>query len=243
VTLDDSRGRWVALIVCCSAMFMTLLDVSVTNVALPSIGDDTGAGASQLQWVVSGYTLAFGLVPVLGGKLGDDQGRRLMFQVGVGGFVVTSALSGLASSFAILFLSRMLMGTAEGGVLPISQSLIALESDEKRRGLNAGVMQNLGSNLIGSSIAPIVLVWIANHYHWRSAFYLAAIPGLICAFPASRSRPMDGSATFVTLTSSSVMNIALQQTIRATQRPRLSSGVTARSCQSVFTSVVEEVAQ
>jgi MFS family permease len=76
----------------------------------------------------------------------------------------------------------MLMGTAEGGVLPISQSLIALESDEKRRGLNAGVMQNLGSNLIGSSIAPIVLVWIAVHYHWRTAFYIAAIPGLICAF-------------------------------------------------------------
>ena len=81
---------------------MTLLDVSVTNVALPSIGDDTGAGPSQLQWIVSGYTLAFGLVPVLGGKLGDDHGRRLMFQVGVGGFVVTSALSGLAPTAGFL---------------------------------------------------------------------------------------------------------------------------------------------
>ena len=78
---DDPR-RWVALVVCCSALFMTLLDVSVTNVALPSIGDATGAGPSELQWVVSGYTLAFGLVPVLAGRLGDDHGRRLMFQVG-----------------------------------------------------------------------------------------------------------------------------------------------------------------
>src|SRR3954453_23223624 len=93
---DTDRTRWVALVVCCSAMFMTLLDVSVTNVALPSISDSTGAGPSELQWIVSGYTLAFGLVPVLGGKLGDDHGRRVMFQVGVGGFVVTSALSGLA---------------------------------------------------------------------------------------------------------------------------------------------------
>ena len=100
VTPDDSRGRWVALIVCCSAMFMTLLDVSVTNVALPSIADDTGAGPSELQWIVSGYTLAFGLVPVLGGKLGDDHGRRVMFQVGVGGFAVTSLLSGLAPNAA-----------------------------------------------------------------------------------------------------------------------------------------------
>ena len=83
MTPDDSRGRWVALIVCCSAMFMTLLDVSVTNVALPSIADDTGAGPSELQWIVSGYTLAFGLVPVLGGQArrrprppGDVPGRR-----------------------------------------------------------------------------------------------------------------------------------------------------------------------
>jgi MFS family permease len=60
---------------------MTLLDVSVTNVALPSIGRATSATTSQLQWVVSGYTLAFGLVPVLAGRLGDDHGRRLMFQV------------------------------------------------------------------------------------------------------------------------------------------------------------------
>ncbi len=73
---------------------MTLLDVSVTNVALPSIGDATGAGSSELQWVISGYTLAFGLVPVLAGRLGDDHGRRRMFQIGVGGFAVTSALAG-----------------------------------------------------------------------------------------------------------------------------------------------------
>jgi len=59
--------RWFALITCCSALFMTLLDVSVTNVALTSIGHATRASSSQLQWVVSGYTLAFGLVPVLGG--------------------------------------------------------------------------------------------------------------------------------------------------------------------------------
>src|SRR3954452_21849081 len=80
MTPDTERSRWIALVVCCSAMFMTLLDVSVTNVALPSIGADTGAVPSQLQWIVSGYTLDFGLVPVLGGKLGDDHGRRLMFQ-------------------------------------------------------------------------------------------------------------------------------------------------------------------
>src|SRR3954451_15230178 len=89
-------NRWRALAVCQLALFATLLDVSVTNVALPSIGRATGASPSQLQWVVTGYVLAFGLVPVLGGRLGDDRGRRAMFLVGVGGFVVTSAVVGLA---------------------------------------------------------------------------------------------------------------------------------------------------
>ena len=63
--------RWFALLTCCSALFMTLLDVSVTNVALPSIGKATDATSAQLQWVVSGYTLAFGLVPVLAGRLAE----------------------------------------------------------------------------------------------------------------------------------------------------------------------------
>ena len=95
---EPDPRRWLSLLTCCSALFMTLLDVSVTNVALPSIGAATGAAPSQLQWVVSGYTLAFGLVPVLAGRLGDDHGRRLMFQVGVGSFTATSILAGLSPS-------------------------------------------------------------------------------------------------------------------------------------------------
>lgn len=91
---EPDPRRWLALITCCSALFMTLLDVSVTNVALPSIARATDASAPQLQWVVSGYTLAFGLVPVLAGRLGDDHGRRLMFQIGVGSFAATSLLAG-----------------------------------------------------------------------------------------------------------------------------------------------------
>src|SRR5690242_115150 len=124
MTPDTERSRWIALAVCCSAMFMTLLDVSVTNVALPSIGAETGAGSSQLQWIVSGYTLAFGLVPVLGGKLGDDHGRRLMFQVGVGGFALASLLSGLAPNAHVLIGARVLQGLAGGLVNPDRKSVV-----------------------------------------------------------------------------------------------------------------------
>src|SRR5215212_5786879 len=103
---------------------MTLLDVSITNVALPSIQRATDADASELQWVVSGYTLSFGLVPVLAGRLGDDHGRRLMFQVGVAGFAVTSLIAGLAPSAEALIAARVLQGLFGGLINPQVSGLI-----------------------------------------------------------------------------------------------------------------------
>ena len=135
-------------------MFMTLLDVSVTNVALPSIGDDTGAGSSQLQWIVSGYTLAFGLVPVLGGKLGDDHGRRLMFQVGVGGFVITSALSGFAPTAGFLIGARVLQGLFGGLINPQTSGLVQQMFRGADRGRAFGV---LGTTVgLGTAVGPLV---------------------------------------------------------------------------------------
>jgi MFS family permease len=147
VTPDDSRGRWVALIVCCSALFMTLLDVSVTNVALPSISRSTGAGTSQLQWIVSGYTLAFGLVPVLAGRLGDDHGRRLMFQIGVAGFALTSALSGLAPTAEILIVARVFQGISGGLINPQVSGLIQQMFQGEERGRAFGAL--------GTTVCPL----------------------------------------------------------------------------------------
>jgi len=96
-------------------------------------------------------------------------------------FPLCSFLSGVAGSFLSLFLSRLLMGLAEGPILPVSQSLVAFESADSRRGFNMGVMQNFGSNLLGSFAAPLVLVAIASAYHWRTAFFVAGVPGLIMA--------------------------------------------------------------
>jgi MFS family permease len=73
------------------------------------------------------------------------------------------------------------MGLAEGPILPIAQSLVVLESSESRRGFNMGVMQNLGSNLIGSFFGPVILTALAEYFSWRGAFFVAAVPGLICA--------------------------------------------------------------
>ena len=127
----------------------------------------------SICWALSGFAI---------GMLSDALGRRKSFLlVTVVIFSVCSVLSGLAPSFGVLLASRMLMGLAEGPILPISQSLVVLESAENRRGFNMGVMQNLGSNLIGSFAGPVILTALAETFNWRGAFFISAVPGLICA--------------------------------------------------------------
>jgi predicted MFS family arabinose efflux permease len=96
-------------------------------------------------------------------------------------FSVCSFLSGMATSFLLLLGARLLMGVAEGGIMPISQTLIAEEVSSKWRGLSMGFAQNFGSNLLGSFVAPLVLTGLAAAHGWRFAFYLAGIPGLVTA--------------------------------------------------------------
>jgi predicted MFS family arabinose efflux permease len=92
-----------------------------------------------------------------------------------------SGLSGVVGSFGALFCVRLLMGIAEGGVLPVSQALTVMEIAPQRRGLAMGFMQNFGSNLLGSTAASLVLLPFAAHFGWRKAFFLAAVPGVISA--------------------------------------------------------------
>ncbi|HEY3528095.1 MAG TPA: MFS transporter [Nocardioides sp.] len=191
MTPDDQRGRWVALIVCCSAMFMTLLDVSVTNVALPSIGRDLDAGSAELQWIVSGYTLAFGLVPVLGGKLGDDHGRRLMFQIGVGGFAVTSLLSGLAPGAGLLIGARVLQGLFGGLINPQTSGLVQQMFHGHERGRAFGV---LGTTVgLGTAVGPLIggaLIGLGGPtLGWRLVFFINLPIAVIVILLARRLLP------------------------------------------------------
>jgi MFS family permease len=107
--------------------------------------------------------------------------RKILLVIATIAFSICSFVSGIATSFLFLFAARLLMGAAEGGVMPISHAMVASEVNPERRGLAQGVAQNLGSNLLGSFAAPVVLVAFAQMFSWREAFYLAAVPGLISA--------------------------------------------------------------
>jgi MFS family permease len=115
------------------------------------------------------------------GRISDIIGnRKLLLVISTLAFSACSFLTGLAASFAMLIGARILMGVAEGGVMPISHAIVTSEVSEERRGLAQGIAQNFGSNFFGSFVAPVVLTWLALHYGWRNAFYIAGVPGLIC---------------------------------------------------------------
>ena len=107
--------------------------------------------------------------------------RKLMLVVATVAFSLASVLSGFASGFIALLAARLLMGIAEGGIMPITQTLVAAEVPAERRGLAQGITQNFGANLLANTLGPVVIVWMAVKYGWRNAFYLAAIPGLVMA--------------------------------------------------------------
>src|SRR6201989_702496 len=126
-------ARWNALAVVLAAGFMTLLDVSIVNVALPSIEQGLHAQPNELEWIVAGYAPALGLLLVPSGRFGDAHGRRPVFIVGVGVFMAASVASALAPTAFALVVMRIVQGAAGGLISPqISGLLPSLFRGEER---------------------------------------------------------------------------------------------------------------
>ncbi|HET9654710.1 MAG TPA: MFS transporter [Kineosporiaceae bacterium] len=182
---------WWAMSVCFAALFVTLLDITVVNVALPSIARGTGAVASQLQWVVSGYALAFGLVPVLAGRIGDQYGRRPVLIAGVAGFVLTSAMVGLAPNPAVLLAGRFLQGLAGGVINPQVAGLIQELFPGKRRGRAFGALGTVVgvAGALGPVVGGLVIALGGDRLGWRLVFFVNIPVGLLALLLARRWLP------------------------------------------------------
>ena len=124
---------WTILAVLAVAQFMAILDVTVVNVALPSIGADLGFAAAELQWVVTAYVLLTGGLMLLGGRLADLAGRRQVFQAGLGLFTAASLLSGVAGSPGVLIAARGLQGTGAALLLPAALSILTTTYEGSQR--------------------------------------------------------------------------------------------------------------
>jgi MFS family permease len=149
---------------------IAFLDTTVVNVALPTIGQDLGAGISSLQWVVNAYTLTLSGFLLLGGSLGDHYGRRRMFTLGVVWFAVASLLCGLAPTDEALIAARALQGV--GGALLTPGSLAIIEASFRRedRGPAIGAWSGLGG--VTAAIGPLLGGWLVQAASWRFIFLI-----------------------------------------------------------------------
>jgi MFS family permease len=182
--MKNSRGYQILLVTLLSLNFgIVFFDRQASNVLMATgIEAELGLSQTQIGIIAGGMSFSWAIAAFFVGGLSDSLGKRkALLILATVAFSLCSFLSGLATSFLLLLGARLLIGASEGGVMPISHAMVASEVNPARRGLAQGVAQNLGSNLLGSFAAPVVLVAIAAAFSWREAFYLAAVPGLISA--------------------------------------------------------------
>ncbi|MDF2978547.1 MAG: hypothetical protein K0S40_3275 [Actinomycetospora sp.] len=190
---EPDPRRWRALAVCLIAGFMTLLDVSIVNVALPAMQRGVGASAAELSWVVSGYALTFGLVLVSSGRLGDDRGRKKMFLVALALFTLTSAAAGIAPNAETLVAARLLQGAAGGMLNPQVIGFIQQLFQGRERGRAFGLFgAAIGiSTAIGPLLGGLLLQWGGEPDGWRWVFYVNVPIGVLALVLGARLLPRD----------------------------------------------------
>jgi len=164
----------------------------------PFLIKDFGLSNTELGTLSGVLALTWALSGMLSGRLSDRLGtRKPILITAVVLFSCFSSASGLMAGFVGLLAARALMGVAEGAVLPVSQSLMVEASREHRRGLNMGLVQSSSAGLLGGILAPLVVVWLAEHFGWRAAFFVTIVPGLLLAvwiWRAVREVPPSGPA-------------------------------------------------
>ena len=184
VEAPDPR-RWKALGVVCLAFFMTVLDVSIVNVALPSIGRDLKFSSDDLQWVITAYAITFGGFLLLGGRAADLLGRRRVFYVGVTVFTIASFLCGLAWSEGVLIGARALQGLGAAIISPAALSIIMTTFEEgAERNKALGIWGAIGGS--GAAVGVLAGGVLTKFLGWEWIFFVNVPVGALALVLAPR---------------------------------------------------------
>jgi EmrB/QacA subfamily drug resistance transporter len=176
--------RWKALAVVCAAFFMTVLDVSIVNVALPSIGKDLHFSESNLQWVITAYAITFGGFLLLGGRAADLLGRRRVFLAGVIIFTVASFLCGLAWSEGVLISARALQGFG-AAIIPAALSIVTTTFEEgAERNKALGIWGAMGGS--GAAVGVLAGGVLTKYLGWEWIFFVNVPVGVVAFLLAPR---------------------------------------------------------
>ena len=173
----EHNRKWLTLAAVSFGLFMIMLDNTVVNVALPSIQRDLDADLSELQWIVTGYALTFAALMLVGGKVADAYGRRLVFVVGIAVFTVASLLCGLADSGEMLIAARVFQGVGAALMNPATLSIIAATFPPRERGTAIGIWA--GVSALALAIGPLVGGLITEHLDWSWIFFVNIPIGIL----------------------------------------------------------------
>ncbi|WP_189550396.1 MFS transporter [Streptomyces lavendofoliae] len=178
------RRRWLALAIVMTAAFMDLVDVTIVNIAIPSIERDLSASFGAIQWITAGYALAFAAGLITGGRLGDIYGRKRLFLLGMAGFTLASALCGFAAGPEMLVASRLLQGAMAAMMVPQVLAIIHVTFPAHERGKVFGMfgaIVGLGA-VSGPLLGALLTQWNLFGLEWRPIFLInlpVGVAGLI----------------------------------------------------------------
>src|SRR5215468_3587880 len=188
-----SARTWGMLLVLCGALFLDAMDVSMIGVALPSIQTDLDMSTSSLQWVVSAYVLGYGGFLLLGGRAADLFGRRRMFLISLGVFVVASILGGFADSGSVLIATRFVKGISAAFTAPAGLSIITTHFAEGPA-RNKAISIYTATGATGFSLG-LVFGGLLTEIGWRWVFFLPAPVALAALIAGLRLVPRDAGGT------------------------------------------------
>src|SRR5262245_4947343 len=184
-----SMRAWGMLLVLCGALFLDAMDVSMIGVALPSIREDLGLSTSSLQWVVSAYVLGYGGFLLLGGRAADLLGRRRVFLLSLGVFVVASALGGLVDDGSLLIATRFVKGVSAAFTAPAGLSIITTSFAEGPIRNRAFAIYT-ATGATGFSLG-LVVGGLLTEVGWRWVFFLPVPVALATLLAGIRLVPSD----------------------------------------------------
>jgi EmrB/QacA subfamily drug resistance transporter len=195
IPASSDRRRWLALYVLCAGMLMIVLDITIVNVALPSIQDDLGFSQSSLAWVVNAYLIAFGGLLLLSGRFGDILGRKSVFMAGLGVFTVASLLCGLAQSQEVLVGARFVQGVGGAMTSAVILGMIVTMFPEPREQAKAiGVYAFVASG--GGSVGLLAGGVLTESINWHWIFFVNIPIAIATAVLAARLLERDEGIGF-----------------------------------------------
>ncbi len=178
--VTDGNAKWWTLIASCFALFMAMLDNLVVNIALPTISEELDASTTQLQWIVSAYTLVFASLQITAGGLGDRLGRKRWFMFGLALFTATSFVAAFSQSVEMLIIMRALQGLGAAFIMPLSLSLISNAFPPEERGRAVGIWGAI--SVSGIALGPIIGGAIVEYASWNWVFLINIPIGLLALF-------------------------------------------------------------